>query len=97
MSDADNLLAMREFMAFITSMPELLAPAPRWVRFQVNVAARRRLLVENHLCLRCGEEADAALLTKGVDGVDLRWLDLCVDCVDLLRRLGRAEAGRDEP
>lgn len=70
------------FLHHLKANPTLLDPAPedraQWVQ-----AMHRRVDDEVHSCLRCGKQAQQAIIAEPPGGP--RFLDLCFDCVHWLR------------
>lgn len=85
--EADGLASMTALLELLDAEPTLLAEAPPWARFQLEVATHRRLAHEEHPCLRCGAPASIAMLSQHRDDRRWRWLDLCEACGWLMRRV----------
>lgn len=71
------------FLHHLKANPTLLDPAPE-DRATWGAAMHRRVDDEVHPCLRCGKQADQAIIAETPDRP--RFLDLCFDCVYWLRK-----------
>jgi hypothetical protein len=85
--EADDLASMLAMLNLLDAVPDLLEAAPDWARFQTEVAVHRRLVHEDHPCLRCGVPAAETFLSQRQGRREWRWLDLCERCGSLMRQV----------
>lgn len=81
----DALQGMRGLLALTDAYPDLLPAAPDAVEGNLPAQSYQRVMVEGHLCLRCGMPAAATYLVARRDHAARRWFDTCNGCEHLLR------------
>lgn len=78
------LQTMRGLLDLTDVYPDMLPAAPDAVEGNLAEQAFKRVKLEGHPCLCCGEPASAAYLVSRRDHPARRWFDSCGACEQLL-------------